>query len=97
MYAAYFNDLLLMQRLYIQGWQPNAYDYDKRTALSVAASQGNLEAVKYLITHGANPFHRDFRHNNALDDATREKRIEVVEYLTNSMTSMKRAVVVKKS
>ena len=59
----------------------DAYDYDGRTALGVAASEGNLKAVKYLITHGANPNHRDFRNNNALDDAKREERIEVMEYL----------------
>ncbi len=53
------------------GWIVNAYDYDGRTALGVAASEGNFEAVKYLVTHGANPFHKDFRNNNAFDDAKR--------------------------
>lgn len=59
------------------GWIVNAYDYDGRTALGVASSDGNLKAVKYLITHGANPYHKDFRNNNAFDDAHRENRKEV--------------------
>ena len=62
----------------------NAYDYDGRTALGVAASEGNLNAVKYLLTHGANPYHKDFRGNNAFDDAAREDRKEVFEYLQSS-------------
>jgi hypothetical protein len=41
-YAAFYNDILLMQRLNIMGWIVNAYDYDGRTALGVAASEGNF-------------------------------------------------------
>ena len=63
------------------GWMVNAYDYDGRTALGVAVSQGNFQAVKYLVAHGANPFHKDFRNNNAFDDAKREKHTEIFEYL----------------
>lgn len=70
-----------MQRMNIIGWQIDAYDYDGRTALGVAASEGHLDAVKYLITHGANPLHRDFRNNTALDDARRENRETVIDYL----------------
>lgn len=80
-YAAYHGDVLLMQSLHILGWKVNAYDYDGRTALGIACSEGHLEAVKYLISHGANPSHRDIRNNDALGDARRENRTEVVEYL----------------
>jgi glutaminase len=80
-YAAYYNDIILMQRLNIMGWSVNAYDYDGRTALGVAASQGNFEGVKYLVSHGANPFHKDFRGNSAFDDAKRENHREILEYL----------------
>jgi glutaminase len=72
-----------MQRLNIIGWMVNAYDYDGRTALGVAASEGNIEAVKYLVTHGANPNHKDFRSNNAFDDAKREGHKEILNYLEN--------------
>lgn len=70
-----------MQRLNILGWKVNDYDYDGRTAVGIASSNGHLELVKYLVSHGANPFHRDFRGNNALDDAIRENHPQVVEYL----------------
>lgn len=74
-----------MQRLNIQHWNVNAYDYDGRTALGVAASEGHLNAVVYLVTHGADPFHKDIRNNNALDDATRNGRSDLIEYLTGLM------------
>lgn len=70
-----------MQSLHILGWKVNAYDYDGRTALGIAASEGHIDAVKYLISHGANPLHRDIRNNDALGDARRENRQEVIEYL----------------
>ena len=37
-YAAFKNDVKTMQILNIQGWKVNAYDYDGRTALGIAAS-----------------------------------------------------------
>ena len=44
-YAAFKNDVKNMTILKNQGWRVNAYDYDGRTALGIAASEGNLEAV----------------------------------------------------
>ena len=73
--------MLLIQTLQILGWKVNAYDYDGRTALGIAASAGHLDVVKYLVSHGANPLHRDIRNNDALADARRENRTEVVEFL----------------
>ena len=70
-----------MQSLHILGWKVNAYDYDGRTALGIAASEGHLDAVKYLVSHGANPLHKDIRNNDALDDARRENREEVIIWL----------------
>jgi glutaminase len=80
-FAAYDGDLLLIQTLHILGWKVNAYDYDGRTALGIAASEGHLDVVKYLVSHGANPLHRDIRNNDAISDARREGREEVIEYL----------------
>lgn len=88
-YAAYKNDVKAMKILNIQGWKVNAYDYDGRTALSIAASEGHLEAVRYLVENGASLKHRDCRGNNALDDAIREKRTAVIDYLQSYMKEHK--------
>jgi ankyrin repeat protein len=70
-----------MKSLHIQNWRVNSYDYDGRTALGIAASEGHLDAVKYLIVHGADPLHKDARGNDALADAVREGRTETIEFL----------------
>lgn len=59
----------------------NAYDYDGRSALSIAASEGHLPIVCYLVAHGADINHRDVRNNDALADARREGRHDVVAFL----------------
>lgn len=56
-------------------------DRDGRAPLAIAASQGNLQTVKYLIREKANYAIRDARNNDAIDDAKREGRNNVVEYL----------------
>ncbi|TNV74856.1 hypothetical protein FGO68_gene8723 [Halteria grandinella] len=72
-----------MDNLRLLGWNVNGQDYDGRTALGVAASQGQLEAVKYLISKGADLTIRDGRGNDPLDDARREGRTSVIDYLIN--------------
>ena len=74
-----------MQSLHILGWKVNAYDYDGRTALAIAASEGHLDCVKYLVSHGANPSHRDIRNNDALGDAKRHNHEDVIEFLEKVM------------
>ncbi len=61
LYAAASGDLNLMKMLQFKHWKVNAYDYDGRTALGLAASEGHLDCVKYLISHGADPTHIDAR------------------------------------
>ena len=77
-YAAAENELLLMKALHLKGWKVNSYDYDGRTALSLAASEGHFDAVRYLVVHGADIYHKDARGNDPLADAIREQRHEVV-------------------
>jgi ankyrin repeat protein len=60
-----------------------AQDKDGRTPLSIAASEGNIDAVKYLIKYESNMAIRDARNNDALSDARRESRANVVSYLSS--------------
>jgi ankyrin repeat protein len=70
----------------------NDYDYDGRTALHIASSEGNLEAVHYLVNHGADIETRDLRNNTPIDDAIREKRMEVVKFLQEKLDESKKRV-----
>jgi len=85
LYAAFYNNVDLIKSLHIN-LELNGFDYDRRSALGIAASEGNLDTVKYLALHGAEIEHKDARGNNALDDAKREKRQEVVEFLTELLS-----------
>jgi glutaminase len=49
----------------------------------VASSEGHLDVVKYLISKGADVNIKDARGNDALADAKRENRTEVIDYLLN--------------
>mmetsp|Transcript_53182 Transcript_53182/g.129152 ORF Transcript_53182/g.129152 Transcript_53182/m.129152 type:complete len:710 (-) Transcript_53182:154-2283(-) len=59
----------------------NFRDYDRRTALHVAASEGHLEICKLLIEKGAKINRSDRWGGSPLDDASRHQQTEVVQYL----------------
>ena len=59
----------------------NFRDYDRRTALHVAASEGHLDVVKYLVTKGANVNRSDRWGGSSLDDAHRHRHTDVARYL----------------
>uniref|UniRef100_A0AAR2L6A9 glutaminase n=1 Tax=Pygocentrus nattereri TaxID=42514 RepID=A0AAR2L6A9_PYGNA len=53
--AAYRGDLHSLRRYFLSGADVNAVDYDGRCALHVAASEGHLEVIKFLMENtGAN-------------------------------------------
>jgi Ankyrin repeats (3 copies) len=56
-------------------------DYDRRTALHVAASEGHLPICKYLINKGAKINRSDRWGGSPLDDATRHRHKELITYL----------------
>lgn len=89
--AAYHDDLQVLQSLAMEeGFFPDVYDYDGRTAVAIAASEGHIRAVKYLVQHKANPLITDIRGNTALADAKREQRTDVIAYLEEVAKQMER-------
>mmetsp|Transcript_8783 Transcript_8783/g.23071 ORF Transcript_8783/g.23071 Transcript_8783/m.23071 type:complete len:1096 (-) Transcript_8783:171-3458(-) len=80
--AAAHSDLEGLKTLIDNGTDVNGTDYDKRTALHLAASEGLLEVVKFLIdTEGANASPLDRWGGSPLDDAIRSHHTDVVELL----------------
>ncbi|KAL3922721.1 MAG: hypothetical protein SGILL_002051 [Bacillariaceae sp.] len=56
-------------------------DYDKRTALHLAAGEGHIDMVKLLCEKGADVNKRDRWNNRPLDDAKRQNLSECVRIL----------------
>jgi serine/threonine protein kinase len=59
----------------------NFRDYDRRTALHVAASEGHLDICKFLIDRGARINRSDRWGGSPLDDAHRHRHLDVIPYL----------------
>ena len=70
-------------RLNVSGADLHASDYDGRTALHLAASCGNTDAVRYMLhAQGGWPVRPKDRFNaTALDDAVREGHTECAQLL----------------
>lgn len=82
LWAASENDLINLRRCLAHGIPVNACDYDSRTALHLAAADGQVEAVQYLLAHD-HPIHvRDRWGSTPLDEARREARDGVIELLS---------------
>ena len=60
----------------------NIADYDQRSPIHLAASNGHLAIVKYLFAHGVKNVNPLDRFNNTpLDDSIREGHEEISNYL----------------
>ena len=59
----------------------NFGDYDRRTALHLAASEGHLDVVEYLLSMGAHINRSDRWGGSPLDDAHRHRQTDVARYL----------------
>jgi serine/threonine protein kinase/ankyrin repeat protein len=59
----------------------NFRDYDRRTALHVAASEGQLATCQYLVQQGAQINRSDRWGGSPLDDAHRHRHVDVIQFL----------------
>lgn len=64
-------------------------DYDKRTPLHIAASEGFTSVAEYLLQHGASVHVRDRYGHTALDDAVRFNRHEIIRLLCKAGAVLK--------
>ena len=74
-------DTLLLKRLLKAKIQVNAGDYDRRTAVHIAAAEGNLVALKVLVEGGADLSVKDRWYNTAMDEAKSNNSEQIVQYL----------------
>lgn len=72
----------------MQGALFNMNDYDGRTPLHIAASEGHLQAVHYLLDWGAPVHVRDRYSHSPLDDAIHFKHFEVIRLLRKAGASI---------
>ncbi|MEM7449514.1 MAG: glutaminase A [Myxococcota bacterium] len=82
-WAAAVGDLRAMLRLVARGVPLDCADYDFRTPLHLAAAEGHLDIVRYLVSNGANLNARDRWGTIPADDAKRHGRHAVVEMLSS--------------
>jgi glutaminase len=72
-------------RLEAEGVSPNIADYDGRTPLHLAASEGQIEVVKHLITKEVSLNPKDRWENTPLDDAIKSNHKDIQILLENAM------------
>ncbi|GJQ09296.1 hypothetical protein GpartN1_g1087.t1 [Galdieria partita] len=78
------NDILAVeQHLTIYPQDISFADYDQRTPLHIAASEGHVDMVQLLLKRGANSFVTDRWQRSPLDDAVSNKHDKVVELFKN--------------
>ncbi len=74
-------DLHELQRLVAGGIDLNAADYDGRTGLHLAASEGNYDIVVFLVKKNVNINPKDRYGGTPLADAKRGNHKKIVEFL----------------
>lgn len=84
LYQAKKGDMKEIRRSLAIGRSINFMDYDKRTALHMAASHGRMKVVKYLINHGAITNIQDRFGNTPADEARANGYEDIEKYIDES-------------
>lgn len=79
--AAALGDLETIRRMADGGADVSCGDYDRRTALHLAASEGHAELARFLLARGANPNAVDRWGGTPLQDAVRHRQDEAARVL----------------
>eukprot|EP00539_Tryblionella_compressa_P013571 CAMPEP_0178830600 /NCGR_PEP_ID=MMETSP0746-20121128/9006_1 /TAXON_ID=913974 /ORGANISM="Nitzschia punctata, Strain CCMP561" /LENGTH=815 /DNA_ID=CAMNT_0020492771 /DNA_START=59 /DNA_END=2506 /DNA_ORIENTATION=- len=74
-------DIMLLTRLCKAGININAGDYDRRTAIHIAASEGNLAAIRALVAFGADVNVKDRWNQTISTEAKKANATKVLEFL----------------
>ena len=82
LFAAYNGDLTALRRMAAANQDMSIANYDGRTALHLAASEGHLECVRFLVEKCRVPLApRDRWNRTPADDSSRFRRDDVLQFL----------------
>ncbi|RDX61437.1 Potassium channel AKT1, partial [Mucuna pruriens] len=83
-FAASRNDDLLLHRMLKKGLDPNELDKNGKTALHIAAFNGNMHCVTLLLEYGADPNSKDLDGSVPLFEAMKGRHESVMKLLMDN-------------